>query len=251
MAISTVRQSLMQRFVPENIGLNSITRENYIARHVPEFVNELYNANPNISRIIPIPHLLNLGDFYRIAGAIINRYRPVIEMQGANAELARQMLERAKTPNIVQALVEVDNLHTRNAQRWVRLDVQQILDFPILDLEYLKDLTVGIYQINLAPSYVQDKLQREGQEEFHVEMMRNIQRLPQPGLMREPADVVDELVQGYYCTCKSDARMLGTCAHIASALWYVGYAQHQQNIKYPSTRLINVIHDAANRLPPE
>src|SRR5580765_290288 len=79
-------------------------------------------------QIIPIPHLLNLGDFYRIAGAIINRYRPVIEMQGANAELARQMLERAKTPNIVQALVEVDNLHTRNAQRWVRLDVQQILD---------------------------------------------------------------------------------------------------------------------------
>ncbi|XP_025264350.1 uncharacterized protein LOC112637886 [Camponotus floridanus] len=411
MAISTVRQSLMQRFVPENIGLNSVTRENYIARHVPEFVNELYNANPNIPRviaaidgtysyipkcsnfrtlrqsfsihksrhllkpvlivaldgyifdiqgpyfsdsrnndaaileneferdaermrewfrdgdilivdrgyrdatellarlgiiwkmparlqqgrnqitteeandsrlvtktrwivearnghiksifkffqqIIPIPHLLNLGDFYRIAGAIINRYRSVIEMQGTNAELARQMLERAKTPNIIQALVEVDNLHTRNAQRWVRLDVQQILDFPILDLEYLKDLTVGIYQINLAPSYVQDKLQREGQEEFHVEMMRNVQRLPQPGLMRvrifsrfrnatkyqlwikyrhnndqEPADAVDELIQGYYCTCKSGARTLGTCAHIASVLWYVGYAQHQQNIKYP------------------
>lgn len=186
------------------------------------------------------------------------------------------MLERAKTPNIVQALVEVDNLHTRNAQRWVRLNVQQILDFPILDLEYLKDLTVGIYQINLAPSYVQNKLQREGQEEFHVEMMRNVQRLPQPGLMRikifskfrkatkyqlwivyrpnndqEPADVVDELVQGYYCTCKSGARTLGTCAYIASVLWYVGYAQHQQNIKYPSTRLINVIHDAANRLSPE
>lgn len=52
MAISTVRQFLMQRFVPENIGLNSITKENYIVRHVPEFVNELYNANPNISRVI-------------------------------------------------------------------------------------------------------------------------------------------------------------------------------------------------------
>lgn len=83
-------------------------------------------------------------------------------MQETNAELARQMLERAKTPNIIQALIEVNNLHTRNAQRWVRLDVQQILDFPILDLKYLKDLTVGISQINLAPSYVQDKLQREG-----------------------------------------------------------------------------------------
>lgn len=44
-------------------------------------------------QIIPIPHLSNLGDFYRITGAIINRYHPVIEMQGANAELARQMLD--------------------------------------------------------------------------------------------------------------------------------------------------------------
>lgn len=140
------------------------------------------------------------------------------------------------------------------------MDVQQIPDFPILDLEYLKDLTVGIYQINLTPSYVQDKLQREGQEEFQVEMMRAVQRLPQPGLIRvriflrfrnatkyqlwiayrpnneeeaaNDADEGDEL--GDYCTCKSGARTLVTYAHIANVLWYVGYAQHQQNIIQPS-----------------
>lgn len=60
------------------------------------------------------------------------------------------MLETTKTPNIVQALIEVDNLHTRNAQRWVRLDVQQIPHFSNLDLEYLNGLTVGIYQITLV-----------------------------------------------------------------------------------------------------
>lgn len=227
-------------------------------------------------QVIPIHHLSKVGEFYHTAGAIINRYHPTIDMQGTDAEMARKMLEKARSVNVVQALVEVDNLHTRNAQRWVRLNAQEILDFSILDLDYLKDVTVGIYQVKLAPSYVQDKLQREGDEEFQVEMMRNELRLPEPGLMRvrifsrfrnatkyqlwiayrpnneqeNEEEEEEELIQGYYCTCKSGARTLGTCAHTASVLWYVGYAQHQQNIKYPSTRLLHEIHDAANRLPP-
>ncbi|XP_011688840.1 PREDICTED: uncharacterized protein LOC105450605 [Wasmannia auropunctata] len=43
MAISKVRKSLIQRFVPSNIGFDAITRD-YIERHVTEFVNELYNT---------------------------------------------------------------------------------------------------------------------------------------------------------------------------------------------------------------
>lgn len=39
-AVATVRQSLMLRFVSQNIGLNAITREDSIARYVTEFANE-------------------------------------------------------------------------------------------------------------------------------------------------------------------------------------------------------------------
>lgn len=45
-------RSLMQRFVPTNIGYNAITRENYIERHVAEFANTLYNPKPQNSRVI-------------------------------------------------------------------------------------------------------------------------------------------------------------------------------------------------------
>jgi len=38
----------MSCFVPHNIGLNAITREQYIERHVTDFANELYNPNPNV-----------------------------------------------------------------------------------------------------------------------------------------------------------------------------------------------------------
>jgi len=46
MAVATVRQSLMQRFVPNNIGFDAITRDDYITRHVTDFANELYNPEP-------------------------------------------------------------------------------------------------------------------------------------------------------------------------------------------------------------
>lgn len=50
--ISLVRQSLMQRFTPLNIGFDAITRNDYIARHVTTFSNELYNPQPEIPRAI-------------------------------------------------------------------------------------------------------------------------------------------------------------------------------------------------------
>lgn len=52
LAISTVPQSLMQRFVPTNIGLDALTREEYIQAHVTEFANQLYNPEPCAPRVI-------------------------------------------------------------------------------------------------------------------------------------------------------------------------------------------------------
>ncbi|KYM96864.1 hypothetical protein ALC62_12474 [Cyphomyrmex costatus] len=232
-----------------------------------------------LQQTISMHHVPNLGDFCRIAGAIINRYHPTIEMEGADAEKAYEMLEKAKEPNIVQALVEVENLKTRNAQRWVPINDAQLVDFPMLDIEYLKMLTVGIYQIKLAPAYVQDNVQRNDDEQFHIDMLRDANRLPQPGLLRvriysrfrnaakyqlwityrpnDDNEVDDGMdgnmneevspILGYYCTCKSGTRTLGTCAHISSILWYLGYARYQENIHYPSTRLIQTVADAGNR----
>lgn len=48
-SIATVRKSLMLHLVPENIGFDAITRANYIARHVTELANQLYNPEPNCS----------------------------------------------------------------------------------------------------------------------------------------------------------------------------------------------------------
>ena len=50
--IAKVRQSLMLRFVPENIGFNHSQREDYINFQVSEFVDILYNENPEMPKAL-------------------------------------------------------------------------------------------------------------------------------------------------------------------------------------------------------
>ncbi|XP_011263507.2 uncharacterized protein LOC105255738 [Camponotus floridanus] len=206
------------------------------------------------AQTVIMPHVTNLGDFFRIAGAIINRYHPLVHMEGANFQLAQQLLARAQEPNVVQARVEMENLRTRNA-RWIRLNHNQVNDFPHLDIDYLRDLTVGIYQVYLAAGYIQDRLQREDKE-FHIDMLTNehgFLRVRQYSRFRNATthqlwiaynaihnenNIDDENnidhkhILGYYCTCQSGARIVGCCAHVASVIWFLGYARHQPNIRY-------------------
>ena len=56
-----------------------------------------------------------------------------------------------------------------------------------------------------------------------------------------------KLINGYYCTCQTGARTLGTCAHVASILWFLGYARHHENIRYPNSSLLDTTLDEAER----
>jgi len=44
----------MLRFVPNNIGFDAITKDNYVERHVTEFADYLYNPQPHIPQVIAI-----------------------------------------------------------------------------------------------------------------------------------------------------------------------------------------------------
>lgn len=149
------------------------------------------------------------------------------------------------------------------------MDANELHDFPVLTIDFLKELTEGIFQIELAPAYIQDTLQREDSDELQLEVLRDINRLPEPGFLRARiwsryrnrtkyqlwisyiphADVNNVPIRGYYCTCKTGARTLGTCVHITSVLWYLGFARLQENVHYPSNALLYAIDDAGDRPP--
>lgn len=117
-------------------------------------------------------------------------------------------------------------------------------------------------------------------DDYEVKLLRDENRLPERGLLRVRAfsrfrnatnyqlwiayrsTVEDEMddeeedigtfgIFRHYCTCISDARTLGTCAHIASVIWFLGFARHEESVAFPPTRLTREIFDAAKRPPQE
>ena len=50
---------------------------------------------------VSMNHAINIGDFYRIAGAILNKYQEPIFMEGATAEVAERILKKSRTPNVI------------------------------------------------------------------------------------------------------------------------------------------------------
>lgn len=219
---------------------------------------------------ISTAHVRNLSDFLKIAGAIINRYKQRITLPNRNAAFARGVLGRADEVNIVQARVEAEGLRNRRA-RWRALNQEHFQLFPRLTVEQLHDLTFGTYQILLSPSHIQDTLLRNENEiadQQHVEFDANY--INEYGFVRfrifsrfrtagqhqiwiafneeyvedNPQLEENEPIFGYYCVCKSGARTLGTCSHVAALIWFLGYARHQNVVKYPSLEVLQSIVDA-------
>jgi hypothetical protein len=211
-------------------------------------------------------HVRHIGDFFRVACAIINAYRKPISMISATPEMAELMLERAKMPNVIQALVEEERLN-RQRKDWLDLSSEYLPGFPKLTEEYLHELTLGVYQLKLAPSYTQDKIQNDSEYNFQIHLER-------PGLLRvkiksrfsgskernlwiayvDPGmgddDDNEKLILGWYCDCKNGARTLGCCAHIASVLWFLGFARWNEKNHFPSNGLLYSIQDCASRQMP-
>ncbi|CAH1113485.1 unnamed protein product [Psylliodes chrysocephalus] len=122
-----------------------------------------------------------------------------------------------------------------------------------------QDLT-GVFQIRLALSYIQDNLGDGRRAQYQVDLDG------QDGLLRvrtssryrdgvrhqllwiaftnESVEDDENAVVGYYCTCQVEVRTLGTCSHIATVAWFLGYARHQENVKYPPTVLLDRVRDA-------
>lgn len=241
----------------------TITMQRWVVESRNGHIKTIYRF---LDGIIPWAHVLNLSDFYLIAGSLINKYRNTLNMPEKTVALAREIKNRLNDVNVVQMRVEVDNLGRRNAI-WEQLNHEHIPEFPRFDLQYLRNITLGPYQLQLSPSYIQDKFDHESTDIFQLARHRD-----DPALLRfriysrfrnqtryqlwvcfrinnEEDDEGEEdgPILGYYCTCKAGARTIGCCAHVASILWYLGWARYQQYIKYPSRALLNFILDAANR----
>ena len=127
---------------------------------------------------ISVVHAVPLQDFLQKAAAIINKYKETIHMENADVYQANELLKRSAKVNIMLPRVQAEDLTARNA-RWIKLSHNHFLGFPQLKLEYLRDLTVGVYQVRLDPGYIQDKMLKDDTQELEFD-----ERIDEPGLLR-------------------------------------------------------------------
>ena len=74
-----------------------------------------------------------------------------------------------------------------------------------MTLEYLRDLTVGVYQIRLAPGYIQDKMLRDNTQELEFDG-----RIDEARLLRER-------VHSRFCGAKKHQTSIAYTDQLANA----------------------------------
>jgi hypothetical protein len=96
--------------------------------------------------------------FLRISCAMLNAYFPVLRRdRPGDFALGTFMVERSEMANLLAQRIEAEGWNTRRTV-WSPLREAQIQNFPMLSIEDLQDITVGIYQIKMAPSYISRSL---------------------------------------------------------------------------------------------
>lgn len=211
----------------------------------------------------------HLMDDFKIATAIINNFHLVITDR-ADAELILQRaLNRLNLPNYLAEYVEQLNLNRRRAH-FVRIDAQlPTLDmFPQMEMSDLILFALGAYQIKQARSYYGEHIRPDGT--FLVEVGNEFTSTNIPGISLSSHETVlmrgriksrhhsntiyytyilintsehnwQEKICGYYCSCIIGKRTVGSCAHVMTMVWYLGWARHQDTISAPATFLDGIL----------
>jgi len=178
----------------------------------------------------------------KILTASLNFQRPLLldtdEEKRKHATMARQMLIRSEeTTNPLATLVKSGTLSTG----WKKVTDEMELDnpkvapnFPRMTEEEIESkITFGTYQLRQATHYADEHLNSNSGFKIHI-------RVIDPDIVRVRLQSRYRGDQGYYafvrftankvtqwyCQCKAGARTLGCCAHVATVVWYLSCARH-------------------------
>jgi hypothetical protein len=215
------------------------TRMTTKTRWVVESFHSQFKKWHFFSERIAQDFIVNIEILVRTLAASLNKYRPRL-YEGKSPEdyaLANKMLlMKTRTSDLEQLIINGDLSLRKN---WKNiLDIEVDFNFPYLTLDFLREYTCGIYQIKQSSSYAKAHLfDNDGQFEFQISSSHDSilrcrlhSRHSSSTLyflcIRFGSDDDDDPIKDHYCQCKSGARNLGCCSHVATVLWYIGYARH-------------------------
>ena len=205
----------------------------------------------------------------RIAAALLNAFKEPLKDHPRANDIIQVLNERMHMANSLGDYVIENNINRQRASfRTITADDNQLLQFPVLTEEDLLLISLGSYQIKLARSYLSEHL-RNGMYTIEIcigaipNLVRYNINISEGILLRgriksrhvsgriyysyilikNRAETGRDAIAHYYCSCLTGKRTVGTCAHIMSIIWYLGWARHQPSILLPATFLDDIIID--------
>ncbi|CAG2184344.1 IQSEC [Mytilus edulis] len=189
-------------------------------RWVVESVNARVKQWRFFDKVVSNHFIPIIGDLLRIVCAVCNKFRP--PLAGTHPEdksIAEAMLEKCKKGNAIQKMVTEEGLLTKRTI-YKLVDASNVLDeladFPVLSMDKLREITMGVYQLKQAPNYVREHEGEDGKFELYVcKIKENLLKIKiQSRHSNKLSHTVfisysDEGdIEGWYCTCKSGARVV-------------------------------------------
>jgi len=206
----------------------------------------------------PTAHLTVLKECIRITTAALNAFRPPLydttnhDEYKYHLDVAHRMMKSALSEdNVVFDRVKKGVLSSRG-RLWqevvssieedeVELSSEGILlDFPVLSEEEIcEQITCGTYQVKQAQHYADEHLGKTSGFLFFVHKSApDLIRVRLQSRHKNSAkyfvwvqfspktETKKGTITGWYCQCKAGARTVGCCAHVATSIWFLGYARH-------------------------
>ena len=173
---------------------------------------------------------------FRIVCTLINKYlRPRTSSTIDDAQIAMDMLNLADQNNQLKAKIEQIG---KEKSKKIN-DVTQI-KFPRITEDYIRQLTFGVYQLKQAKSYNKEQIDENGLYKYQfIGLEKNIIKVRIHS--RHSGSLVyscfielnindeNNPINAWYCSCKCGSRVVGTCAHITSVIWYLVIGQHDKS----------------------
>ena len=223
------------------------TRMTTKTRWVVESFHSQFKKWRFFSERISQDFIVDIDVLARTVAASLNKYRSHL-YEGKSPEdyaLANKMLLLKSRSSQLEQLISNGDLSLPKHWKSV-MDIEHDFNFPNLTLDFLREYICGIYQIKQCSSYAKAHLfYNDDQFEFQVSSSddstlrcrlhsKNSRLMNYYLCIRFDNDDEDDPIKDHYCQCKSGARNLGCCSHVATVLWYIGYARHI--FSTPSTR---------------
>ncbi|KAK3089641.1 hypothetical protein FSP39_005275 [Pinctada imbricata] len=137
----------------------------------------------------------SMGDFVRIVCSLCNKLRKPLaskENDGNTNRIDQRMIDLSQRSNSLKSFLEENSLlQTRSMYKL--LEATDLPDFPVLSIDDMRTITMGVYQVKQSPSYTKEHKDEDGSyqmnqqyqtkgPEVNVETILDAANIPQTDL---------------------------------------------------------------------